>query len=66
MTIALNGKSIDAGSATTVRELIENLGFAPEMVLIEQNGVALIRREWSQKKIAEGDKIELLRVAAGG
>jgi len=34
--------------------------------LIEHNGVALRRREWMKRTLNEGDRIEILRVAAGG
>jgi thiamine biosynthesis protein ThiS len=66
MTIRLNGENIDARGAKTVRELIERYSLPPKTVLIEHNGVALHQREWSDRDLAEGDRIELLRVVAGG
>ena len=66
MTISLNGKTEDARDARTVQELIEQLGLPPKTVLIEHNGTALHRREWSARDLTEGDQIEVLRVVAGG
>jgi thiamine biosynthesis protein ThiS len=66
MTIQLNGENIEAGGAKTVRELVERYNLPPKTVLIEHNGVALHQREWSDRDLAEGDRIELLRVVAGG
>jgi len=66
MTISLNGEKADARGAQTVAELIESYQFSPQSVLIEHNGLALHRHEWPQKKLAEGDRIEFIRVVAGG
>ncbi|HEY4285445.1 MAG TPA: sulfur carrier protein ThiS [Chthoniobacterales bacterium] len=66
MTISLNGKTEDARDARTVQELVEQLGLPPKTVLIEHNGTALHRREWSERDLTDGDQIEVLRVVAGG
>ena len=66
MTISLNGKESDARGATTVAELVAAYQVLPQSVLIEHNGLALHRHEWSQRSLAEGDQVELVRVVAGG
>ena len=66
MRISLNGEATDSRGAQTVAELVRRFKLPPEAVLIEHNGVALQRREWEQQSLAEGDRIEVLRVAAGG
>ena len=66
MRISLNGREQDAGAAQTVAELIGHLELPPETVLIEHNGVALHRREWPQRTLADGDRIEIVQVVAGG
>ena len=66
MRISLNGREEDAGGAQTVAELIGRFELPPEAVLIEYNGVALHRREWPQRTLAHGDRIEIIRVVAGG
>jgi sulfur carrier protein len=66
MRISLNGREADAGSAQTVAELIGHFELPPATVLIEHNGVALHRREWPQKALTDGDRIEIIRVVAGG
>ncbi|HYR21632.1 MAG TPA: sulfur carrier protein ThiS [Chthoniobacterales bacterium] len=66
MHISLNGQDADARGAQTVAELIGRFELSPDTILIEHNGVALHRREWPQKSITDGDKIEIIRVAAGG
>jgi thiamine biosynthesis protein ThiS len=46
--------------------LMDRYEMPPQSVLIEHNGVALHRREWRQRALAEGDRIEIIRVVAGG
>jgi sulfur carrier protein len=64
--ISLNGEIVDARGATTVAELVDRFALAPQAILIEHNGVALHRRDWPQRALAEGDQIEFVRVVAGG
>ncbi|MDB6146744.1 MAG: bifunctional sulfur carrier protein/thiazole synthase protein [Spartobacteria bacterium] len=66
MKISLNGEPADARDAKTIKELIERFELPPQTVLIEHNGLALHRHEWSEHVLAEGDQVELLRVVAGG
>ncbi len=66
MKIFLNGREIEATEACTIEELVEQHQLSPETTLVEQNGVALRRREWAAQKLGENDRIEVLRVAAGG
>ena len=66
MKIAINGERVDARGATTVAELVERYELAPQTVLIEHNGLALHRQEWPRRSLAEGDRVEFIRVVAGG
>ena len=66
MMISLNGKQIDARGASTIEELVARFDLPPQAVLIEHNGLALHRHEWPNKALVEGDRIEFLRVVAGG
>jgi len=66
MTISINGETADARGAQTIEELVERFELPPQTVLIEHNGLALHRREWPDRGLGEGDRIEVLRVVAGG
>jgi sulfur carrier protein len=66
MTISLNGEGADARGAQTIEELVERYQLPPQTILIEHNGLALLRQEWPQRSLAEGDRIEFIRVVAGG
>ena len=66
MNIWLNGESADARGAATVAELADRYGLQPNTILIEHNGVALRRKEWPQRPLQEADRLEIIRVVAGG
>jgi sulfur carrier protein len=66
MTISLNGETTDSRGAQTVAELVDRYELPPNTVLIEHNGLALHRKEWAERQLTEGDRIEVLRVVAGG
>jgi sulfur carrier protein len=66
MTVILNGEAAEINGACTVAEVAARFWLAPHTVLIEQNGVALHQREWEERQVADGDRIEFVRVVAGG
>lgn len=66
MLIRLNGEPHTLKAARTIPELLEEIGVAPQTVIVEHNGVALRRTEWPQALLAENDQIEIVRVVAGG
>jgi sulfur carrier protein len=66
MTVSLNGENAEARGAQTIAELVERYQLPPQSILIEHNGVALHQREWPERKLADGDRIEFIRVVAGG
>jgi sulfur carrier protein len=63
--IRLNGadREIAAGD---IGGLLAEIGLPRQTALVEQNGEALARDEWDKTLLHEGDRIEVLRVAAGG
>ena len=66
MTITLNGEPRALDRAANVAELIAELALPAPATLVEHNGLALRREEWPAHILAEGDRIELIRIVAGG
>lgn len=66
MKISLNGESVDACEARTIAELIDRYQLPPQSVLVEHNGLAVHGHEWAERPLVEGDRIEFIRVVAGG
>jgi len=66
MTVWINGERAETNRATNIAELAAHYGLHPNAVLIEHNATALHQREWTQRFLAEGDRIEFVHVVAGG
>ena len=66
MKIFLNGECVDCGDARTVDELVRRHQLEPQTTLVEHNKTALHRRDWASQILQENDRVEILRVAAGG
>jgi sulfur carrier protein len=66
MTISLNGETVDTRDAKTIAELIDRYRLPAQSILVEHNGFAVHRHEWAEQSLAEGDRVELIRVVAGG
>ncbi len=66
MKVWLNGENADTRGARTVAELAERYQLPANSILIEHNGVALHQREWAEKNLTEADRLEFIRVVAGG
>lgn len=66
MTLLINGDPHPIAHATNVAELIAELALPAPATLVEHNGLALRREEWPAHSLADGDRIELVRIVAGG
>ena len=66
MKVILNGETVDCESGLTVADVLKRHGLPPETTLVEHNGLALRQRDWPERPVQEGDRFEILRVAAGG
>lgn len=66
MKVWVNGEEKLIADARNVAGLVDELGLPAPAVLIEHNELALRRDEWASAVLTEGDRIEVLRIAAGG
>ena len=65
MKLVLNGKDREV-SATRVESLVAELGLPLAAALVEHNGTALLRSEWLKTQLQDGDRLEIIRMVAGG
>ena len=66
VTVFANGKARQVDPDKTVAAMIRELKLTPAAVLVERNGRALLRQEWDKEKVEHGDRLEFVRVVAGG
>ena len=66
VTVFTNGQARQVDADKTVAEIIRDLKLTPAAVLVERNGRALLRQEWVGEKVEHGDRLEFVKVVAGG
>ncbi len=67
MFIEVNGERREVSDDITLHELIERiLAFAPERLAIELNREVAPRARWSDTKLREGDRVEIVHFVGGG
>jgi len=66
VTIFANGRARQVDPEKTIAAMIQDLRLTPAAVLVERNGRALLRQEWEKEKVEHGDRLEFVRVVAGG
>jgi len=64
-TLKVNGAEQQM-MADTVAGMVEEMALPGPLVLVEHNGLALRKSEWGGTPLRDGDRIEILRIAAGG
>ena len=66
LSIFVNGHARQVGAAMTLGELSTSCGLDPKRLLVELNQQTLLRDEWPARTLQHGDRVEFIRVVAGG
>lgn len=66
MTITLNGQKRQFPQPMPLTNLLAALDLSGKPVVVEHNQIALLPKEISTAKVAEGDVIEIVQITAGG
>ena len=69
MKLKINGeiKTIQNPEAAFLLEgLLEHLGYKPQLVVVELNGVIVNPKDWISTKIKNGDCLEIVTIVGGG
>ena len=65
-TVIANGKETDVNIPSTVDEFLQELDLPPRSVVVELNGEALPPSSFNEKQLQAGDRLEIVRIVAGG
>ena len=65
-TIQTNGKPKQIAGDMTIGELADEFQLNRKTVLVELNGEALLQGEWQERSLKEGDRVEFIKMVAGG
>jgi thiamine biosynthesis protein ThiS len=64
--VIANGKRVEASAPCTVEDFLIGQKLFPKGVVVELNGEAVSPSEFGGKTVQPGDKIEIVKVVAGG
>jgi thiamine biosynthesis protein ThiS len=69
MNLQINGEQRDFSNAPasfTLAALVEMLGMKPDRVAVELNRDIVPRDRWSETRLTEGDRLEVVHFVGGG
>ncbi len=66
MTVTVNGKPMDLEPGTTVEGLLALLGVPRQYLAVAVNREVTPKSEYTAVKLAEGDRVEIVRPMGGG
>ena len=64
--VIANGRPIDADLPCSLKEFLLAQNLLPRSVVVEHNGEAVAPSEFSRRLLASGDKLEIVKIVAGG
>jgi thiamine biosynthesis protein ThiS len=66
MQVTANGENFEVRDGLSVAEFIRSRELDPRYVVVERNGEPVERKRYEDLRLAEGDRLELVRAVAGG
>ena len=65
-TVIANGQTVEVKLPCTIEEFLGAQNLLPRSVVVEHNGEAVVPSEFSQRQLAAGDRLEIVKIVAGG
>ena len=66
MLVTANGRAVEAALPCTLEAFLIAQGLLPRSVVVEHNGEAVAPSEFPQRIVQAGDKLEIVKIVAGG
>ncbi|NJL09280.1 MAG: thiamine biosynthesis protein ThiS [Calothrix sp. SM1_7_51] len=66
ITLQVNGETRSTLAQMALPDLLQHLGYNPRLIAVEYNGEILHRQFWSDTKIQQGDRLEVVTIVGGG
>ena len=64
--VRLNGETVVCPDGLNLQQLLEHLGYRPQLVVVEFNGEILNRAHWATQPVREADGLEVVTIVGGG
>ena len=69
MKIKVNGKEKFINNSKkefTLTEALSYLGYSSNTIIVELNNLIVNNESWQEKKVKDGDKLEIVSIVGGG
>ena len=64
--VTANGNQIEAQLPSTLEKFLVAQNLLPRSVVVEHNGEAVAPSEFSRRQLHAGDRLEIVKIVAGG
>ena len=64
--VIANGKQIETKLPCSIEEFLLAQRLLPKSVVVEHNGEAVAPSDFAKRKLAAGDRLEIVKIVAGG
>jgi thiamine biosynthesis protein ThiS len=65
-TVIANGKPVSAALPCSIETFLTAQALLPRSVVVEHNGEAVAPSEFSRRTLKPGDRLEIVKIVAGG
>ena len=65
-SVVANGRTVEVTLPLTIEQFLSSQGLLPRSVVVELNGEAVAPSEFAKRNLTAGDRMEIVRVVAGG
>jgi thiamine biosynthesis protein ThiS len=65
-SVIANGQELDAELPCSIEAFLTARGLPPRSVVVELNGEAVAPSEYAQRELRAGDRMEIVKIVAGG
>jgi len=64
--VIANGREVQAGLPCSLEDFLLAQQLLPRSVVVEHNGEAVAPSEFARRELRAGDKLEIVKIVAGG
>jgi thiamine biosynthesis protein ThiS len=64
--VTANGQAVPVPLPCSLEQFLVTQGLLPRSVVVEHNGEAVAPSEFSRRPLQAGDRLEIVKIAAGG
>jgi len=65
-TVIANGEQVSVNFPCSLEQFLREQNLLPRSVVVEHNGNAVAPSQFAQHELHDGDRLEIVRIVAGG